>query len=267
MIIDRKYLQPPPAYSEVPGPAVSRTALEFKDLPPHILLDVVYLTLPQMPGYDDSIPERQRRVLWWLSSSLRLVNRAFYIACMHILRSAYLPIYLSHIQPPYTTDPFPLSSTSYSSRASVQSLQRETQVLDLFIALKVRDDVLADSTSLHLGNDDSFRDIFSLMQPRARLEDLVRKYGVREGAVYVPGSPPETPVGEEPLPRRVNFSALSITFSPRRVGLVFALRGGTKKTIIDVQRMARDETLEVTAKRIARELGSWVARNSWGEPW
>lgn len=74
---------------------------------------------------------------------------------MHILRSTYLPAYLSMVKQPYTSDPFPLSSPSQSSitphlASPVNSLQRETQVLDLFLAAKVRDDVWADESELHL---------------------------------------------------------------------------------------------------------------------
>ena len=72
---------------------------------------------------------------------------------MHVLRSTYLPAYAALIRPPYTSDPFPhglsgLSATpSYQSSESAtasllptQCMQRETRVLDLFIALKVRED-------------------------------------------------------------------------------------------------------------------------------
>lgn len=62
-------------------------------------------------------------------------------------------------------------------------MQRETRVLDLYIALKVREDVWADESELHLEREESFKDLFDLMQPRARLEDLVRAYGRRDGVV------------------------------------------------------------------------------------
>ena len=39
-------------------------------------------------------PERQRKTLYWLATSLRLVCRSLYTACMHVLRSTYLPAYL-----------------------------------------------------------------------------------------------------------------------------------------------------------------------------
>ncbi|KAJ3570677.1 hypothetical protein NP233_g4235 [Leucocoprinus birnbaumii] len=128
---------------------------------------------------------------------------------MHLLRSTYLPAYQSLIRPPYTSDPFPttshhtpaanpnpsssttsLSSASSSSAAAPQpiaSIQRETLILDRFIALKVREDVFADDSELHLEREDMFKDLFDHAQPKARLEDLVRRYGVREGVISVPG--------------------------------------------------------------------------------
>lgn len=56
-----------------------------------------------------------------------------------------------------------------------------------YIAVKVRQDVFADDTELHIEPEEAFRDLFDVAQPRARLEDLTRIYGVREGVVAVPG--------------------------------------------------------------------------------
>jgi len=110
---------------------------------------------------------------------------------------------------------------------------RETTVLDLFIALKVHDDVWADETELHLGQPEAFRDLFDLMQPRARLEDLLSGYLA---------------------PTRIDLSPYSVTFAPRRVGLV----GPSRRTIVEVER-ARDESLEVAAKRLGRRFKDYLA--------
>lgn len=108
---------------------------------------------------------------------------------MHVLRSTYLPAYQSLIRSPYTSDPFPTASPSPSSISQgiqpIQSLQRETTILDRFIALKVREDVLVDESEFHLEREDMFKDLFDHAQPKARLEDLVRRYGVREGVVSI----------------------------------------------------------------------------------
>jgi len=90
---------------------------------------------------------------------------------MHTLRSTYLGTYLSLVKKPYTSDPFPLGSTEASasgpsSLLPIQSLHRETEVLDLFIALKAREDVWLDETDLHLKREESFKDLFALMQVR-----------------------------------------------------------------------------------------------------
>ena len=224
------------------------------------------------------------------------------LACMHVLRSTYLPAYDSLIRPPYTSDPFPLSlpgsshttatptspttpsSPSFSSQPQSQTqtplLQRETQVLDFFIALKVREDVWADDSELHLEREESFKDLFDLMQPRSRVEDLVRYYGVREGLIYVGGGggPASTPTpiitptsqsqsqsrqrtsrSQKPQPQPLPFSSLSISFSPRTVGLLLSTSTAhRKRTIVQVSR-TREEKLEYTAKRLVRELGAWLA--------
>jgi hypothetical protein len=155
---------------------------------------------------------------------------------MHVLRSTCLPSYTSLIRPPYTSDPFPLSATPSATSAGTSALlhdSRETAVLDLFIALKVHDDVWADETELHLGQPEAFRDLFDLTQPRARLEDLLYAYLA---------------------PARIDLSPYSATFAPRRVALV----DPSRRTIVEVER-TRDECLEVAAKRLGRRLKEHLA--------
>ncbi|KIM42011.1 hypothetical protein M413DRAFT_143034 [Hebeloma cylindrosporum] len=234
MILDEKVIMslPPPPYlsnrTHRTPPSLQST-LTLTSLPPHILLQIIHHTFPQgiaaaptplnsaSYGYDtarlyqDTKPERQRKTLFWLSTSLRLVSRTLYTACMHVLRSTYLPAYQALIRPPYSTDPFPIGVLSPNSDPSTSSssssppaydtptppttsssplitLHRETAILDHFILLKVRQDVFLDDTSLHIDREDAFRDLFDVAQPRARLEDLVRIIGVKEGIVYVPGA-------------------------------------------------------------------------------
>jgi hypothetical protein len=91
---------------------------------------------------------------------------------MHTLRSTYVETYLSLVKKPYTSDPFPLGYTEATGGNTspallpIQSLQRETEILDLFIALKAREDVWLDETDLHLEREDGFKDLFTLMQVR-----------------------------------------------------------------------------------------------------
>jgi len=234
---------------------------------------------------------------------------------MHVLRSTYLPAYTSLIKHPYSSDPFPLSTPSPLSFkhlvSPVNSIQRETQVLDLFISLKVREDVWADDTELHLERDESFKDLFDLMQPRARLEDLLRSYGAQAGILSVSTvdangcvvvsarcasstsgpSTPRTPAGNfsftgipppairtrhpvtpaltssafgsqntisksERNTPRLSFNSLSISFSPRTVGVILASRN-SKRTIAEVSR-GREEKLESSAKKLVKELEIWL---------
>lgn len=241
---------------------------------------------------------------------------------MHILRSTYLPAYESHIRSPYSSDPFPHISPSSSSqspsRSPLKTIQRETQTLDLFIALKVREDVWSDDSELHLERDESFKDLFELIQPRTRVEDLVRTYGTMVGIICLddtskdrsrsyggtppspspsrsptshkppppPTSPsiwrmslgrmkgktthainpfvPEPPPPPQPLLTPLPFSALSVSFSSRKIGLVFTPpRNNTlwamerKRTIVEVVR-TRDERLEVVARKLVGEMRAWL---------
>ena len=205
---------------------------------------------------------------------------------MHILRSTYLPAYTSLLHAPYTSDPFPLSSppstTTTPPTSTITSTptpdlpllpspHRETAILDAFIALKVREDVWADASELHLEREETFRDLFERVQPRARCEDLVRRYGERSGVVVLdaPGVVDPSASGggggggsRAGRTRAIPFSALSVAFEPRRVTLVFqplAGSGGRRRTIAEVPRAARDERLEVAAKRLVRELQAWMA--------
>ena len=205
----RPLLNPPPDYS--PSSPLPSPSQNLSTLPPHLLLQILHSTFPQSSKIpDQGTPELQRKTLYWLSTSLRLVNRALYTACMHILRSTYLRAYQALLKPPYSSDPFPVSSgppaydtqrspylppqyQSIQEESPLQTIQRETLILDRFITLKVREDVFSDDSSLHLEGDDKFRDLFTLAQPQARLEDLVRIRGLKEGVVSVPGMPSPPP--------------------------------------------------------------------------
>ncbi|KAF8492415.1 hypothetical protein F5888DRAFT_1909192 [Russula emetica] len=121
-------------------------------------------------------------------------------ACIMALCSSYSSL----IRPRYTSDPFPLTQThpAMHARSSTEA-------------------------------PEAFQDLFDLMQPRARLEDLLCAYFV---------------------PMRLDLTAYSVTFAPRRVGVV----GPSRRTIVDVER-TKDEKLEVVAKRPARKLKEYLA--------
>jgi len=124
----------------------------------------------------------------------------------------------------------PTDSTAAGSTCTHSS--RETKVLDLFISLKVREDVYMDDTELHLEREESFKDLFDLMQPKGRLEDLVRQYGLRDGVVYLPD---QQPMRSSKRPAPLPFASLTVSFSSRKVGLVLSAKA-TKRTIAEVPR-------------------------------
>ncbi|KAF5372968.1 hypothetical protein D9758_001711 [Tetrapyrgos nigripes] len=204
MILDEKtapppYTPPPPTnyVLDADNPYASYLAQlsipvyrpSFSTLPPHLLLQIVYSTFPQEDGKHEGDTKivRQRDNLLWLETSLRLVCRKLYIACMHILRSTYLPTYDSLIQAPYSSDPFPSSEAfPINANSPYQSLfpsHRELVTLDKFIAVLAHEDVLLDSTSLHLTRSEAYKDIFDLLQPKSRLEDLVADEGAKCGVI------------------------------------------------------------------------------------
>ena len=75
---------PPPFYESQQSTNQAQRPLKLSAFPSHILLQIVYNAFPSL---DTGLVERQRKVLLWLAKSLRLVNKSFYIACMHVLRS------------------------------------------------------------------------------------------------------------------------------------------------------------------------------------
>ncbi len=87
ILSEKDMLPPPPPYlassepiSPPPFPG-RRDPARITGLPPHILLYIVHQTLPQTDGvYDgEGKVELQRKVLYWMTLSLRLVNRSFYV--------------------------------------------------------------------------------------------------------------------------------------------------------------------------------------------
>jgi len=107
----------------------------------------------------------------------------------------------------------------------------ETIVPDLFIALKVHDDVWVDKSKLHLSQPEAFRDLFNLMQPQARLE-------ARGPPLYLP-----RPFASRPhrIQHHVRSEGASVSFGP------------SHRTIVNVER-EKDERLVVAAKRLTRKL-------------
>ena len=90
IIIDEKsqlMLGVPPPYEQLqsppfpvsPGPPPTLDALS-----PHLLLQIVHALFPQTSDMDKGKVERQRETLYYLSTSLRLVNRVFYVGQLEL---------------------------------------------------------------------------------------------------------------------------------------------------------------------------------------
>jgi len=130
------------------------------------------------------------------------------------------------------------------------------------------------------------------MQPRVRLEDLVREFGISAGLVRLRSnqSQPESRNNSPSLlswkklsstspsslsvatahlrdnvyaakvhPNALFFESLSVNFSPRKVGLVLTSQG-QKRVVVEVSR-DRAETLERCATRLIYELKGWADRS------
>ncbi|KAG9013675.1 hypothetical protein FRB94_001237 [Tulasnella sp. JGI-2019a] len=269
------HVNAPPPYSRQLPPPPERFYLSLKNvtstpaqtkswqtLPKHILLNIIDATIP---SYSQHSPAPHLEAIYWLNRSLRLVSRSTYAATMHHLRSSFISSYLVSVKSPYTSDPFPLippesilppDLQAYQS-TMIQSLQRETAVLDTFIAVKCMEDLRNyESPELHLALD-LFKDIFDLLQPKARTEDLIRQYGMQAGLITIvapplsPGPSSRVPL---PLPLPLPFASISINFSPRKVGLVVL-----RRTIAEVKR-ERDESLESVAQGLIKELARALIR-------
>ncbi|PBK96423.1 hypothetical protein ARMGADRAFT_988222 [Armillaria gallica] len=268
MIIEEKCMYPsPPPYNNLsppppftPSVTLPKSKPTLGSLPPHLSLQIVYCTFPQRDGkYEgEGKIERQRMNLHWLVTSLRLVNKTLYIACMHILRSTYLPAYDSLIRAPYTSDPFPSSSMPQAEKSSIFSTHRELSTLDLFIALLAHEDLMLDSTSLHLPREEAYKDLFDMVQPKTRLEDLVIEEGVKAGVIQI--DPPIPPPRPQRTVHPIPSDYLSISFTPRKVALVYTQpsTNASRKTIVEVVRNNRDEPLETCAANLVAALGEWL---------
>jgi len=264
MILPEDKRAPPPPYPAESSP-FRRTGNgpKLSDLPPNILLHIVEATFPPFIPVDGLVG--QRRTLYWLAVSLRLVNRSLYMASMHTLRSTYFETYISLVKAPYTSDPFPMSSAEEACDSDshvlppIQSNQRETQIFDLFIALKAREDVWLDDSELHLGNEDGLNDLFAVMQPRRRTEDLLRYYGLRYGFITLSDSPASQQ-------RAIPFTRLTVSFSSRKVSVLLFTpaigRTPQRRMVIAECTRDRDEILENSAKKLAKALGRYI-RDAW----
>ncbi|KAL9710720.1 hypothetical protein Ac2012v2_006256 [Leucoagaricus gongylophorus] len=166
--------------------------------------------------------------------TVRTVGRTFFLIVTLILRTTFLPLYLSHVR--FSSDPLPPVDLPPYAPLPPQTLpfataHRESIVLDRFIVLTVRHNLLAAHSLLHSHRPDSFRDLFNYHQPKARLEDLVRSYGLQQGL-------------------SIPFTTLSVSLSPRTISLVSG-SGPHRRTLAHVLRQG---SLEQSAQSLVTQL-------------
>ena len=103
-------------------------------------------------------------MLRWLT-----LNTSFEVSTS-ILRTQFLPIYLPHVLPNLSSDPFPHTSIIPSDHQGVECVDsvfatrgRETAVFDLFIAMRVGEDLRRMESELSEEGQGE-RDIFTRLQ-------------------------------------------------------------------------------------------------------
>ncbi|PWN44268.1 hypothetical protein IE81DRAFT_321417 [Ceraceosorus guamensis] len=259
--------------------------------------------------------EKDDQMRGWehIHDTVRFVSKDLYLVSMHLLRSRYLDSYERLVRPPYTSDPYPvtsfstdLSASSSSSQAppaysasslpstatstahiSSQSMlatrsRREAHTLDLYVAAALKRE-LEDAESDMMIADTSMQDIFTILQPQSRLEDLVMDYGVRakvlrrDALQTLDSRLAHLPTDEKrsrasassELSEHADLvrpSSIQCTFTPRKATLRLPLAFGSlppdssfaapriaRRNVIEVERSVQ-ESLEDTAKALLRGL-------------
>lgn len=278
--------EPPPVYSAATatterhnGNATLSSADANGKLPAVLWLKV--FSFVALEGNDEGVKSEGRS---FLHTDARFVCKAMYIgettkrydirsssssdhlgpslpASMSLLRTHYLPSYLSQVRPPFTTDPWPATSSSSSLQAS-SSACRETKVLDLFIAVETKRDV--EHFQSDLLEQPGMGNLFDLHQPRARLEDLATQRGLLSGHLLSSISQPEEGGVEQRGAGQVRAQDISVAFALRKVELRLPMATSSgnistrdrrlpRRTVLTVER-TRTTTLEETADVLLAEL-------------
>ena len=153
----------------------------------------------------------------------------------------------------------------------MQHRTRETAVLDLYIATSALEQLRGSESTLLLpeGEDEAGRpvqDIFDFLQPRARVEDLVMKYGMVDKILYSDelSTEPDRPAAMEGG-GTIKATDISVHLSPReaKLFLPFLSSNGSSadsrqvrtvtRSVVELSRVDK-ERLEVTADNLVRAL-------------
>ncbi|GAA5862923.1 hypothetical protein JCM8547_003622 [Rhodosporidiobolus lusitaniae] len=284
-------LAPPPSYSAPLPSQPSRTSSSslLESLPTHLLLSI--LSLVPLPT---------------LIFDVKPTSRTLYLLVCSLAREWALPLWEDEVrrsaasrgQAP-STDPLGVGGVaggsagdtlpwndSHSATTAVDRLptrSRELAVLDLFLVALARSSALLEASSLFSASNDSSAlsaawtggagdssslrsDLFGLMQPKARVEDLVIVEGGRRGLIEVEGEhggrreEEKRAAGEGGKPATVRAQDVRVELKPRQAALLLPFRSvsgrAVWKAVIEVPRRAEDP-LETVAGHLAGELG-WL---------
>ncbi|PWN50350.1 hypothetical protein IE53DRAFT_368986 [Violaceomyces palustris] len=226
----------PPPYS-----SMDQTSQNAR-LPPSIWLKILtsFIHPTNHPGDATTVLSS-----YHLHSSIRLVCKQLYLVSMHILRSSHLDRYLSKVKEPFTSDPYPHPSTSSETTTTTANkaqppppsytrfqpdpaslliqddLKRETSILDMFISLSIKERMQTFESQL-LISDQSQDDLFALLQPQARLEDLLYEMGSVSGTVFSASS--SSSYEQE---GKIDFKHLSVRFRARTIQLILPMKSSS----------------------------------------
>lgn len=201
-----------------------------------------------------------------LQKSLRPACTRLNWLCLSLLRKAALPHFQHRLAPPYASGSMPMADHR----------THERHVLDLFIAALAQLGQLRYETDLHILSGDDLQEaypyLFTSMQPTACLQDLVQGVSLplemftlvlNDRCVELLRAEHEQSMNAyEPT---LNPSDISFDFSKRRVWVLLPVRAASsspyavktiRKKIFELPREF-DETLQVTAQRVVKQLAHW----------
>lgn len=289
---------PPPYSPIIPGTAhTPQRQPTLPTLPLHILhlvLSYVLDPLATPSRWYTSIEEELPRRRYALFRGVRPVCRPLRRVAMAILRQHYLPAYTRGLSIGCTADPMsPLPLAAHSTdpgssnggatekgpsllRAETQAQtdgdRRETRVLDRFIAIRLGLELRAAESALTEDDSpDSLRDLFTRVQPAARVEDLL--CALPPELVNVQRS--MGPVSRHGLPLPWDHAGVVLTpgwcqlyIAPLPLTANGGAHPGERRGREVVLEVRRGRSCEETAANVAAGLGAMCwGEVRWGDRW